>query len=102
MQLFGHVLLLSIFTSAFAQIDLLHMTIDNVISSYKSGEFSAVQLTTAYIARINQVNSVFHAVLEINPDALTIAAVLDAETKVRVKTRVTCLSSNSNPIIAKA
>jgi len=33
----------------------------------------------AYVARINEVNPVLHAVIEINPDALTIAASLDAE-----------------------
>jgi amidase len=81
MRLLHHVLLLSIIASALAAIDLSLMTIDNVVAAYKSGEFTAVQLTTAYIARINEVNSVFHSVLEINPDALTIAAALDVETK---------------------
>lgn len=33
----------------------------------------------AYIARIEQVNDVVHAVTEINPDALEIAAELDAQ-----------------------
>jgi hypothetical protein len=33
----------------------------------------------AYIARIEQVNDVVHAVTEINPDALEIAAGLDAQ-----------------------
>lgn len=33
----------------------------------------------AYIARINEVNSTLHMVTELNPDALTIAAQLDAE-----------------------
>jgi amidase len=81
MRLLHHVLLLSIVASASAATDLLLMSIDNVVAAYKSGEFTAVQLTTAYIARINEVNKVFASVLEINPDALTIAAALDAETK---------------------
>lgn len=33
----------------------------------------------AYLARINEVNPVLHAVIETNPDALSIAASLDAE-----------------------
>lgn len=33
----------------------------------------------AYIARISEVNDVLHAVTEINPDALKIAAELDEE-----------------------
>jgi amidase len=81
MQLFRHVVLLSVITLASAAIDLSLMSVDNVIAAYKNNEFTAVQLTTAYIARINEVNSVFHSVLEINPDALTVAAALDAETK---------------------
>ena len=36
-------------------------------------------LEQAYIARITEVNSTLHAVTEINPDALTIAADLDEE-----------------------
>jgi Asp-tRNA(Asn)/Glu-tRNA(Gln) amidotransferase A subunit family amidase len=33
----------------------------------------------AYLARISEVNKTFHAVTEINPDALAIAAELDRE-----------------------
>lgn len=33
----------------------------------------------AYIARINEVQDNFHAVAEVNPDALQIAAGLDVE-----------------------
>ena len=33
----------------------------------------------AYIARINEVNATLNVVTEINPDALSIAAELDAE-----------------------
>ena len=38
-------------------------------------------MTQAYIDRINEVNSTLHMVEEINPDALAIAAQLDAERK---------------------
>jgi len=41
----------------------------------------AADIFEAYIARINEVNSTLHMVTEINPDALAIAAQLDAERK---------------------
>ncbi|EWC43437.1 hypothetical protein DRE_07578 [Drechslerella stenobrocha 248] len=63
-----------------AQIpDLIQITIDQITTYLYDGCFTSVQLTQAYIARINEVNSTFHAVLELNPDALDIAASLDAE-----------------------
>ncbi|KAF8861844.1 amidase-domain-containing protein [Acephala macrosclerotiorum] len=45
----------------------------------ESGAWTGVDLTKAYIARIEESNPVLHAVTEINPDALAIAAMLDAE-----------------------
>ena len=36
-------------------------------------------LYQAYVARINEVNATLNVVTEINPDALSIAAELDAE-----------------------
>lgn len=36
-------------------------------------------LSQAFVARINEVNSTLHAVLQINPDALDIAHKLDVE-----------------------
>lgn len=45
----------------------------------EAGTLTAVQLTTAYIARIQALDSDLRAVVEINPDALLIAAERDAE-----------------------
>lgn len=42
------------------------------------GLFTSVDLVNAYLARISQVNPILHAVNEVNPDALAIAAELDA------------------------
>jgi amidase len=39
---------------------------------------ASVDLAKAYLARIAQVNPVLHIMNEVNPDALTIAAELDA------------------------
>jgi amidase len=44
-----------------------------------SGMLTSVQLTTSYLERIATFNPLLHAVIETNPDALTIAAALDAE-----------------------
>lgn len=38
-----------------------------------------IEKSQAYIARINEVNGTLHMVTELNPDALIIAAQLDAE-----------------------
>jgi amidase len=43
------------------------------------GLFTSVELTRAYLARIDEVNNDFRAVTEVNPDALDIAAQLDSE-----------------------
>lgn len=41
--------------------------------------FTSVDLVKAYLARIAEVNPILHAVNEVNPDALAIAADLDAQ-----------------------
>ncbi|CZR62918.1 related to amidase [Phialocephala subalpina] len=59
--------------------DLLEVGAEELIAGLESGAWTSVDLTKAYIARIEESNPVLHAVTEINPDALTIAATLDAE-----------------------
>ncbi len=44
-----------------------------------AGQLSAVTLTTHYLTRIEQLNPDLLAVVEVNPDALELAAALDAE-----------------------
>jgi len=56
---------------------LQDVTIDDLQSGLSTGLFTSVELVTAYLARIAQVNPVLHAVNELNPDALAIAAELD-------------------------
>ena len=48
------------------------------MTGLESGLFTSVDLVNAYIERIMQVNSTLHMVTQLNPDALTIAADLDA------------------------
>jgi amidase len=61
--------------------ELLDATLAELRHGLDSGLFTSVDLTKAYIARIEEVNDDLHAVNEINPDALVIAAELDAERK---------------------
>ncbi|CEJ90623.1 hypothetical protein VHEMI06391 [[Torrubiella] hemipterigena] len=56
---------------------LVDATLDELRSGLANGRFTSVDLVTAYIHRINEVNDRLHAVNEINPDALSIAAQLD-------------------------
>lgn len=56
---------------------LLDASLDELASGLAQGAFTSVDLVTAYISRIHEVNPQLHAVTEINPDALAIAQTLD-------------------------
>ncbi|KAI0161864.1 amidase [Hypoxylon sp. FL1284] len=58
---------------------LVDVTIDDLSSGLEGGLFTSVDLVNAYVARIMEVNDTLHAVTELNPDALDIAADLDAK-----------------------
>ncbi|OAQ99146.1 hypothetical protein LLEC1_02395 [Akanthomyces lecanii] len=60
---------------------LLDATLDELRAGLDAGRFTSVELTKAYIARIHEVNEDLHAITEINPDALDIAAELDRARK---------------------
>ncbi|KAH7109419.1 amidase signature domain-containing protein [Dendryphion nanum] len=62
-------------------IDLpqLHHGLDN-------NHFTCVQLVTAYLERIAEVNDTFHAIIDVNEDALQIAQRLDKERKISGRT----------------
>ncbi|KAJ7634316.1 amidase signature domain-containing protein [Mycena rosella] len=53
--------------------------IDTVQNYFEQKVLSAEQLTQCYIDRINLMNPYLHTVIQINPDALSIAHALDAE-----------------------
>lgn len=57
---------------------MIDASIEDLAAGLESGLFTSVDLVNAYIARIDEVNSILKVVTEINPDALTIAAELDA------------------------
>ena len=56
---------------------LLEATLDDLAAGLENHHFTSVDLVKAYSARILGVNSTFHAVTELNPDALSIAANAD-------------------------
>ncbi|KAJ6595105.1 amidase signature enzyme [Mycena vulgaris] len=61
--------------------DLYEATIADLQAGLDAGHFTSVDLVTAYLARINEVNTELHAVIETNPTALAQAADLDAQRK---------------------
>lgn len=58
---------------------LLEATIDELQEKMKNGEITSKELVLMYMYRIGQHDQNIHSVLELNPDALHIAASLDAE-----------------------
>lgn len=64
--------------------DLDEITIDDLQQKYTSGTYTAVQVTRLYLDRITAIDqngAMLKSVIEINPDALTIAAAMDMERK---------------------
>lgn len=58
---------------------LIEATLEDLVWGLDTGLFTSVNLVTSYTARILEVNSRLRVVNELNPDALDIAAELDAE-----------------------
>ncbi|KAL8994009.1 MAG: hypothetical protein Q9169_005908 [Polycauliona sp. 2 TL-2023] len=58
---------------------LINATTKELETGLEQGLFTSCDLVKAYVARIAEVNSTLRAVTETNPDALSIAAQLDAE-----------------------
>jgi amidase len=61
--------------------ELVEITIPQLQAKLKSGELSSRRLVEMYLERIKQVDTKTRSVLEINPDALSIADELDKERK---------------------
>lgn len=60
---------------------LLDADLEDLVTGLEMGLFTSVDLVEAYTARIKEVNSTLHMVTELNPDALSIAASMDAQRK---------------------
>jgi Asp-tRNA(Asn)/Glu-tRNA(Gln) amidotransferase A subunit family amidase len=60
-------------------IDVVEMTAERVRRGYAEGEFTAVELTRAFLDRIRIYEGRYNAFVSMNPDALAVAASLDVE-----------------------
>jgi len=60
-------------------LGLTELTVQDIQAAYAGGEFTAVELTRAFLARIDQYESHYNALISMNPDALATAAALDEE-----------------------
>ena len=58
-------------------IDVVELTVDQIQAAYSDGEYTAVQLTQAFLDRIEQYEEHYNAFISMNPDALLTAAELD-------------------------
>ena len=73
-----------ILATARAAFPLAEATITSLQEQMQSGKLTSAALTAAYLQRIAEVDQAgpkLHAIIELNPDALAIAAQLDAERK---------------------
>jgi len=59
--------------------DILDLSIDDIKSHFETGIYTSRDLVETYLRRIEQVNSILKAVIEVNPRAKTIAKELDVE-----------------------
>jgi amidase len=62
-----------------ANFDFVEKSIAELQAAMVSGELTSRQLTHGYIRRIQQLNPLIHSVIELNPNAMAIAAQLDVE-----------------------
>jgi amidase len=73
-------------SAAAPQVNLEELTIDDIQRGCQTGQFSAHSLTEAYLARIDAIDRhgpSINSVIELNPDALRIAAELDRERRAK-------------------
>ena len=62
-----------------SSIAVSELTVRDIQAAYAGGEFTAVELTRAFLDRIDRYESHYNALISMNPDALTTAAALDEE-----------------------
>lgn len=58
-------------------IDVVEMTVADVRAGYAGGDFTAVELTRAFLERIRRYEEYYNAFISMNPGALATAAALD-------------------------
>ena len=60
-------------------IDIVELTAEQIQADYAEGRYTAVQLTQAFLSRIERFEDLYNAFISMNPDALATAAALDRE-----------------------
>ena len=60
-------------------IDVVELTTEQIQHAYAAGEYTSVELTKAFLERINRYEDYYNAFISMNPEALDIAARLDEE-----------------------
>lgn len=60
-------------------IDVVELTAEQIQADYATGRYTAVDLTRAFLDRIQQFEDHYNAMVSLNPEALETAAALDAE-----------------------
>ena len=60
-------------------IDVVELTAGQIQADYAEGRYTAVQLTQAFLERINRHEDLYNAFISMNADALATAAALDRE-----------------------
>ena len=60
-------------------IDVVELTVDQIQAAYAAGEYTAVELTRAYLDRIELYEEHYNAFISMNADALLVAAELDEQ-----------------------
>ena len=60
-------------------IDLVELTTEEIQEAYAAGEYTSVDLTKAFLERIDRYEDYYNAFISMNPEALDIAARLDEE-----------------------
>ena len=70
---------MGIATRVLAQVDVVELTAKDIAEGYAAGDFTAVEVTQAFLDRIATYESNYNAFVSFNPDALATAAALDAE-----------------------
>ena len=74
----------SLLDAAIPPFSLEEITIDALQEKMQKGQLTAVALTKMYLQRIKEIDKsgpTLNSIIELNPDALTIAAAMDAERK---------------------
>ena len=67
--------------SSMKQIQLEEITVTELSAGMQKGEMTAVDIAKGYLARIAEIDKKLNSIIELNPDALAIAAEIDQERK---------------------